>query len=248
MLVCGTTVAFAASQPDVGSVVALKGSGTILQGGKSQAARVKDGIQLGDVVQTAPSSRMKLLFSDDSVLTLGDNSRVAIKEFLYSKADRGRSVFNLLDGKMRAAVGKTKFEVLTPTAVAAARGTVIYFETGIQDGKNITRITCLEGIVDIRGVANLEAPATALHAGMTVVVAQGSGVPQPTPTSPTELERIKKELASGPAPVPLLQPTLPEAFGSGILTVDIPYIVPLVANQQPPHTLPTAVRVGVKFH
>ena len=63
MLVCAATVAFAASQPDIGSVVSLRGSGTIQQDGKSLAAKVKAGIQLGDVVQTAPSSRMKLLFS-----------------------------------------------------------------------------------------------------------------------------------------------------------------------------------------
>ena len=248
MLVCATTVAFAASQPDVGSVVSLRGSGTILQDGKSLAAKVKSGIQLGDVVQTAPSSRMKLLFSDDSVLTLGDSSSVVIKEFLYSKADRGKSVFNLLDGKMRAAVGKTKFEVLTPSVVAAARGTVIFFETGIKDGINITSITCLEGVVDIRGVANLDGPATALLAGMTVVTAQGSSVPLPTPTSPKELERIKKEMASASTPVPLLQPTMPGTFGSGVLSVDIPQVKPPVPNQQPPHTVPTGVKVGVKFH
>ena len=89
---------------------------------------VNSGIQPNDTVRTAAGSRVKMKFVDDSVLTLVDNSKLVIKEFLYSKEKGGKSIFNLLDGKMHSIVGKTKFEVQTPTAIAAARGTVIFFQ------------------------------------------------------------------------------------------------------------------------
>ena len=82
------------------------------------------------------ASRTKMRFIDDSILTLGENSRVSIKEYIYSKDKGGKSIFNLLDGKMRSVVGKTRFEIHTPTAVAAARGTIILLQRleGLLEG------------------------------------------------------------------------------------------------------------------
>ena len=86
---------------NIGSVVALKGSATIERDARPIEAKVKDGIQLKDTVETKVSSRTKMLFIDDSVLTLGQKTRVVINEFVYSKDKGGRSIFNLIDGKMR---------------------------------------------------------------------------------------------------------------------------------------------------
>ena len=44
-----------------------------------------------------------------------------------TRVKEGHRYFNLLEGKMRSVVGKTKLQIHTPTAVAAARGTVIFF-------------------------------------------------------------------------------------------------------------------------
>ena len=246
---CAAT-AYAAPPLDISTVVAIKGNGSVIRGQTTLGAKVKTGIQMGDTVKTAASSRMKMLFIDDSVLTLADNSSMAINEFVHSKANGGKSIFNLLDGKMLSVVGKTKFEVQTSTAVAAARGTIIYFETGMINGKHFTRITCLEGTVDVHGVADPQAPGVALTAGMTMMIVEGEPLPQPTPTPPSELSRILSEQqASGSTPVPLLQPTLPEFLSSRILTVDLPFIVPPVLNQQPQGELkqPTTVTIGVTF-
>ena len=123
------------AEQEIGKVVALRGSAAIERGGTRLTAAVNSGILPTDVIKTAGDGRVKMRFIDDSVLTVGENSRLAIKEFFYSKEKGGRSIFNLLDGKMHSVVGKTKFEVQTPTAIAAARGTVIYFEVGEGDVK-----------------------------------------------------------------------------------------------------------------
>lgn len=120
----------ASAAQDVGKITAMRGKATIERGGTLINAAVNTGIQASDVIKTSADCRAKLVFVDDSVLTLGENSKLLVKEFLYSKEKGGKSIFNLLDGKMHSVVGKSKFEVQTPTAVASARGTVIYFEVG----------------------------------------------------------------------------------------------------------------------
>ena len=131
----------------VSTMVAIKGKTIIERNRAERLAKVKDDVLLIDTVATLEAAKAKMLFIDDSVLTLGEKSKVIIKEYVYSKENGGKSIFNLLDGKMKAVVGKARFEVHTPTAVAAARGTVILIETGIRNGVPFTDVISLEGEV-----------------------------------------------------------------------------------------------------
>jgi len=128
-------------------MVAIKGKTIIERNRAEHLAKVKDDVLLIDTVATRESAKAKMLFIDDSVLTLGEKTKVVVKEYVYSKEHGGKSIFNLLDGKMKAVVGKAKFEVHTPTAVAAARGTVILIETGIRNGVPFTDVFSIEGEV-----------------------------------------------------------------------------------------------------
>ena len=179
----GTT--FAAE--DVGAVVGLRGGALIERETKIIEAKLKDGIQLKDSVETKERARAKMLFIDDSVLTMDEKSKMVIKEFLYSKDKGGRSIFNLIDGKMRSVVGKTEFEVQTPTVVAAARGTVFDCETGEMSGKSFTTCTSYEGIVEIRSTDPRISGKVSLRPGMTITVISGQALPAPTlvPAAPT---------------------------------------------------------------
>ncbi|HXX82219.1 MAG TPA: FecR family protein, partial [Thermodesulfovibrionales bacterium] len=123
---------------NVGSVVALKGAALIQRDAKPIEAKLKDGILLQDTVETKESSKAKLLFIDDSILTMAEKSKVIIREFIYSKDAKGRSIFNLIDGKMRSVVGRNEFEIHTPTVVAAARGTVFECEVGKSGARVFT--------------------------------------------------------------------------------------------------------------
>ena len=138
--------AFSIAADDIGKVVALRGGAVIDREQKKLDARLSNGI-FCDTVSTKESSRAKMLFIDDSVLSVGEKSTVVIKEFVQSKDERSRAIFNLIDGKLRTVVGHSEFTVQTPTLVAAARGTVIYFETGVRDEIKYTLAVCLEGHV-----------------------------------------------------------------------------------------------------
>ncbi len=223
----------AASQAaeNVGAVVALKGGALIARDAKVIEAKLKDGILLNDGVETKEKSKAKMLFIDDSVLTLGEKSKVVIREFLYRKDRGGKSIFNLIDGKIRSVVGKSEFEVHTPTAVAAARGTVIDFETGATDGRAFTTITCLEGEVDIRSIDPTISGKVSLRAGMTITVTAGHPLPSPKPAAAlkTAVPASSAETADVTSPAPLL-------------IIQAPPV-----NLQPPgiKTTPLAVRVVI---
>jgi hypothetical protein len=165
----------------IGKIVALRGNAVIERDRKALEAKLKDGILLVDTVSTREASKTKMLFIDDSILTVGENTRLVIKEFVLGKEDRGRAIFNLLDGKMRSVVGKTNFEVHTPTAVAAARGTVIYFEVGMEGGKKYTLVISLDGEVLITSADPTISGRVVLTPGMMINVKHSEALPAPAP-------------------------------------------------------------------
>ncbi len=168
---------------DVSKVIAVRGKAVIERGNKERDARVNDGLLIVDTVSTREKSRAKLLFMDDSVLTLGEKSQVIIQEYVSRKDEKGRSVFNLVDGVMRTVVGKANFEVHTSTAVAAARGTVINFRAGEQNGKRFTQIQCVEGDVDVKSASSKILDNVLLTAGMEITVLENESLGLPSVTS-----------------------------------------------------------------
>ncbi len=92
--------------------------------------KLYDAVRIKDVIETQRGSQAKALFYDDSLLTVGEHSRVQITEHIFDPARNKRClVVKLVWGAVRALVGKefsgsgSKFEIHTPSGVAAARGT-----------------------------------------------------------------------------------------------------------------------------
>ncbi len=176
----------------VGKVVAVRGNATIERSGSTYQARVKSAIEANDAFRTGAASRAKLLFVDDSVLTLGENTRMSIREFIHEKGKTGKSVFNLIDGKMRSVVGKTRFEVQTPTAVAAARGTIIYFEVGKFKNQDFTKVLCLEGKVDVKSFNKAIPGTVTLTPGKMVVVTFNKPLPPAVQAPQADLNKARQ--------------------------------------------------------
>lgn len=202
---------------NVGSLVSLRGKATIQRGQQSLEAKVRDGILFNDMVKTHQASRAKMLFIDDSILTLGENSNAVIKDFLYGKGTENKSIFQLIDGKMRAIVGKTNFEVHTPTAVAAARGTVILFETGQEDGRQYTRIVCIEGHVYARSSYPTIIGSVTIEPGQMTTVFDGEPLSAPIITPPHIKERLLNSTDVSHYELPLPKPAPLRKIKEGML-------------------------------
>jgi hypothetical protein len=245
-LFCVLISAGTACAEPVGNVVAVRGSATVERGGKKLDAQPRLGIDLQDTVVTGAGGRVKLLFIDDSVLTLAEKTHMNIDTFLHSRTDRGKSLFNLLDGKMRAVVGKTGFEVKTPTVVAAARGTVILFEVGKREGRHFTRVTSLEGLVDVRSLIEGTEPVL-LSPGQSILVMAGEPLPAPTQLTPAEREELMRETSTSGSEIthPKVRPRETMLRNFGRITP-----IPVVSDfdqMQPPQPKPRSVTIGVNF-
>ncbi len=205
---------------DIGLVVRLKGDATIQRQASSFKASLKDSIQLNDVALTAERSRLKMLFDDDSMYTLDENSKLIVREYYMSdQKERSKSVFNLLEGGLRSRVGKTELEIHTPTSVVAARGTYFSVWMGLEDGILVTYIAVKEGLVQ---ASNIDPAIT----GMVTI-------------EPGAMTRVFKNRP----PTPPVQQT-----GSGGIQVEtrqeIP-AVPPIEGQQPAGTTPVLVRIPI---
>ena len=153
----GVLVLFAAlgaRAEEVGAVAEIEGQAEVMRAGSAEWIPLKpgDGVQLGDQVRTPAGSKLKLLFRDDSVLTLAPNSQLKVDESVVGTAAPVSS-FSLFFGAIRAVVTErygaegARFEVETPTAVAGVRG------TGFITAYDATREeTTVLGLVDTTGV------------------------------------------------------------------------------------------------
>jgi len=124
-----SSIAPTSGQETVGSVAALEGRGEVRRRGAESWVAIAPGddVLLGDELRTLDDSRMKILFRDDSVLTLAANSQLTVNQQTTTGAPV--SYFSLLMGVVRALCTEryseagARFELETPTAVAGVRGT-----------------------------------------------------------------------------------------------------------------------------
>jgi hypothetical protein len=144
-LIFGSSIAMAAEggADGIGFYTAVLGQVSVIHPTKAQVLPVKlhDEVLFKDVIQTQHESRARAFFQDDSMLTVGENSRVEIDEYIYNPDVNVRqTIVKLLQGQVRALVSKvfksngSRFEIHTPSAVAAARGT--YFTVWVENGQS----------------------------------------------------------------------------------------------------------------
>jgi hypothetical protein len=131
----------AGAQEKVGWVAALEGRAEVFHPGGTAwtSLAAGDDILRGDQLRTAAESRLKLLFRDDSVLTLAASSQLTVNEQTAGEAPT--SFFSVLVGTVRAlcteryAQQGARFEMETPTAIAGVRGTgfVVTFDPAPEE-------------------------------------------------------------------------------------------------------------------
>ena len=117
--------------PDIGSAQMVQGEALVVHKGQSVAYKFKNGspIFAGDMLVTKERSRLNAKMNDKSVIGLAPVSKLVIDKSVYDpKKDERSSSLSLMWGRARFIVSKlTKskpnYQVKTPTAVVAVRGT-----------------------------------------------------------------------------------------------------------------------------
>jgi len=180
-----------------GGVVALRGQVTVLHegGGAREALRFKDDVFWKDEINTARQSGAKLLILRKSLLTLREESRVVLVEKDFRDPARGRSVLEMATGKIRALIQKGAFgpegvfEIRTPNAVAAVRGTEVIVNIV---SPRLTQIVVVSGQAVVRNLLKVaEVPVNPMQ--MTEVIEDRDPTP-PVQVSAEFIRDLVKDL------------------------------------------------------
>jgi len=184
----------AAPAADAGVVLAVKKDVFLVRGVTRDSARPQSPLLLKDAVETAQDSRTKLFFQDDSVLNLGQLSRVVVEEYLQAAgAERSKSVYRLVEGSLKVIVGKSELEIHTPTAVAAARGTrfIMWVEGSGEKAK--TGLLVLEGEVLLRNIRDTVKGIQRVQKGQMSRVLGAGAASAPVPADPQVLQQFSSD-------------------------------------------------------
>jgi hypothetical protein len=128
-----------------------------------------------------------MVFSDDSTITLAENTKLEIKEFLFKDQSR-KGIFSLAIGKLTADVkkyigGDNVFEVYSPTVGIGVRGTGFEFVEALKDGKvdssaenqRMATVSCTDGSLNLSAFSATGAVVSTavLEAGQMAVIIGG---------------------------------------------------------------------------
>lgn len=198
-----SNIAAAEDGEPAGIVLAVQGSATMRPATMTPPVPLHQFDQVGplSILDTQPGSRCKVLFADDSLVTLGDNSRLEVTEQSYTKGSDHRAfVAHLLRGSVRALVTRqfegdnSIFQIDAGTSAAAARGT--YFVTWVNGtpaaGKRPTDEEGME-MEGATGVANIGRTGNVAFTsgGATVLVLPGQfsiALPGGFPSTPSSIK------------------------------------------------------------
>ena len=190
------SLAFAADT--VGEVTGLTGVANIERGGAEFAAALSMPIQIHDRLITIGKAQLTVTFHDGSKLILSESGTYSIDQYAITSTTRTEASIALWAGHLRAIVNvisgsAPNFQVHTPNAIAAVRGTE--FETAyIKDrpcpeDRTCLRYTTVEVFHGVVAVANSTNPAQMIqvHEGYETTVACESPATSPAPLGMKEM-------------------------------------------------------------
>jgi hypothetical protein len=200
----GYGIAAAADVPDTaGIVLAVQGTVTMQPATMTAPVKLRPFDEIGPlaILDSQAGSRCKVLYADDSLVTIGDNSRLEVTEQTYQAgSDQRAFVAHLIRGSVRALVARSfegdnsTFEIDAGTSAVTARGT--YFVTWVngpsaRKGKGDEEEGLeMEGAT---GVANIgrNGNVAFTSGGATVLVLPGQfaiAMPGAPPSMPTSIQ------------------------------------------------------------
>jgi hypothetical protein len=173
---------------EVGTVAAADGDAQLGRSGTWRPAAVGAAVRMGDELQTGAPGRIRVVFQDDSVLTLSESSHVVIDKQVFDPSKgQSASFLGLLRGKVNAVVSEyyhqpgNVYEIKTPNATAGVRGTE--FTIAYNVGDQTTEVVGISGHVMVHSALDPTGKGVLVTANEATRV-----VKDQLPTTPERLE------------------------------------------------------------
>jgi hypothetical protein len=125
------------------------GTATLVTASGERALKMGDAVAASDSIVTGDRSIVDILYGEQALLRISENSKLAVQELISDKTDNTKLYMD--KGKLHVTLAKMKkgsFTVDTPTMVAAVRGTSFR----IVVGDDRTRLDVLKGSVRVNPV------------------------------------------------------------------------------------------------
>ncbi|MCF8466585.1 MAG: FecR family protein [Sneathiella sp.] len=119
-----------AAAPGVGTVTRIQNTASVIREGQELPIQPGAMILENDEIRSSEAARVEITFIDGTRLTIGENSRIAIDEYVYNPHDNiGKAIISAIQGPFRFITGKIgklkdkRVEVRTNLATIGIRGT-----------------------------------------------------------------------------------------------------------------------------
>jgi ferric-dicitrate binding protein FerR (iron transport regulator) len=179
----------------IGQVTGLEGKVTVLPQGKfaPELLTLRRPVFREDIIETDRAAKVRITLTDATVISLGELSRLELKEFSQETRQQTRAGrFAMTLGVFRAILKEmmppSTFEVTTPTAIAAIRGTELMGEVS----PNSTAIVVLDGSVGVSNIRPNVPEQVVLSPGMGTTVPSGQSPSAPTRWSESRIEALRR--------------------------------------------------------
>ena len=170
-------------QQDFAKVEAVVGKPLIHRNNEKIPAKPDMILLPHDNVETAATTKIRIKFSDGSIISVGPKSKIALESLVVTDRKRSGSLKVLVGrfwmnvSKWAQPRGESLWEVSTPNAVAGIRGTVLWGDTQVD------AICALEGQIEVRNLKKPDLKPASLDAGHCAAkLSKGKLAPlKPTP-------------------------------------------------------------------
>ncbi len=174
------------SQDPIGYLIGAEGDVSITAEGRApRAGRLREQVFLGEVIRTGPQSVTKILFVENTVLSISENSVIELAEFAYdARLVKRTTIFKLTQGRVRAEVPDfyadtgSRFQIRTPSATFSAQGTDFVVWPAVEEGVEVFNCAVNKGRV---AVTNVIGQAIVVPAGSFTTTSRLSPPKQPAP-------------------------------------------------------------------
>ena len=134
-LALASTLAYGSTVDHVGIIKSMAGDVVIARGGRNVKAGTNMILLEGDDVQTGSKGKAGLILDDDTVISMGSNSMMVIKSFMFQPNEKKLSLIvrvflgtvSFLSGQI-AKLAPNLVHIETPFATVGIRGTHVLIQ------------------------------------------------------------------------------------------------------------------------
>ena len=197
-----------ANAVEAGRVVSMTPGAFVERSGATLPLSVQSVVEAGDILSTDASGRLRVLFADDSAISMGGNTSLSLRDFVFPGSKPSVGV-HLSKGLLRAITGKivemnpAGFALTTPEATVGIRGTII----SVRSERGLTTVY-VENTTRKVFVNNVNVPG-----GQKITIPGDRLVPEPI--TPQDRRELGRDLAfRGGAGVAAAAPEPSQAAGT----------------------------------